>query len=148
MNITSSEMICIYIYIYMNITSKWSSSLSSNLHGRMASASPMAAGYGSSRRSTKSTGSLASGGEKVPPVAVWLGGWRVWPSDMGLPNEKKKSQLPIYHYMVWLLKLAVSDWDYLLYIVFWFDGPFLEGTPPKKLEYRVVHEELTNDAKC
>eukprot|EP00434_Breviolum_minutum_P022447 symbB.v1.2.019813.t1/scaffold1640.1/size107948/2 len=30
----------------------------------MASASPMAAGYGSSRRSTKSTGSLASGGEK------------------------------------------------------------------------------------
>ena len=65
------------MYIWWISPPKWSSSLSSNLHGRMASASPMAAGYGSSRRSTKSTGSLASGGEKVPPVAVWLGGWVV-----------------------------------------------------------------------
>lgn len=82
----------------------------------MASASPMAAGYGSSRRSTKSTGSLASGGEKVPPVAVWLGGWVV---GVFGPNGV-------------VLKVGCF-WLGLQYILFfWFDGEFLEGNPPKK----------------
>ena len=107
------------------ITSKWSSSLSSNLHGRMASASPMAAGYGSSRRSTKSTGSLASGGEKVPPVAVWLGGWVV---GVFGPNG---------------VVIKVGCFWLGLYIFFLFDGEFLREVPPKNESSSVVHEELT-----
>lgn len=108
MNITSIEMICI-----LSISpQKWSSSLSSNLHGRMASASPMAAGYGSSRRSTKSTGSLASGGEKV--------GARPFGEVVGVfgPNGV-------------VIKVGCF-WLGLYIIIFLFDGEFLEGNPPKK----------------
>lgn len=32
--------------------------------------------------------------------------------------------------MVWLLKLAVSDWDYIL-LFFYLMGSFWKGTPPK-----------------